>query len=260
MHLLFPSAPFSKVVVDDEYAGECEAARSAGLECSVLCAQDFDEGRFVARPALPGGSKVLYRGWMLAPEEYTRLHEGIISKGGVPVTSPAQYRQCHYLPEWYSQCLDFTPETLFFSRDTDFKLALAMQTWPAFFVKDYVKSLTTKRGSIAANAAEVGEIVNLTEQFRGKIEGGVCVRKYEDLMPETEERYFVLNGRAYGRDGDVPQLVSEIASRIKSAFFSVDIVEGVDGRLRLIELGDGQVSSRKKWSMDTFMRMIADAA
>lgn len=260
MHLLFPSAPFSKVAVDDEYAGEYETARHAGLECSVLCTQDFDEGKFTARPALPTGAKVIYRGWMLAPEEYTRLHEGIVSKGGTPVTSPVQYRLCHHLPEWYPQCIDCTPETLFFSRDADFELALAAQNWPAFFVKDYVKSLTTKRGSIAATAAEVAEIVNLIEQFRGGVEGGVCVRKYEDLVPATEERYFVLNGHAYGRDGNVPQLVSEIASRIKSPFFSVDIVEAADGQLRLIELGDGQVSSRKKWSMDTFVRVIAEAA
>jgi hypothetical protein len=260
MHLLFPSAPFSKIAVDEEYAGEYEAARGAGLACSVFCTQDFEEGTFVPRPAFPMGSKVIYRGWMLTPEEYTRLHDGILSKGGGPVTNPAQYRLCHYLPEWYPQCMDCTPETLFLSRNADFALALSARTWPAYFVKDYVKSLTTKRGSVAATAAEVGEIVDLIEQFRGKVEGGVCIRKYEDLLPATEERYFVLNRRAYGRDSHVPPLVSELAERIESPFFSVDIVEASDGQLRLIELGDGQVSSLKRWPMKAFVGMLTEAA
>ena len=259
MQLLFPSEPFSKTVVDEEYANEYQAIRDAGLECSVFSTQDFDEGTFAPRPALTKGSKVLYRGWMLTPDEYLSLYKGILGEGGVPLTSPSQYRLCHYLPEWYPQCRAFTPETLFLSRDADFALALAEKTWPAYFVKDYVKSLTTQRGSIAAKATEIAEIVDLIEQFRGKVEGGVCVRKYEDLRPETEERYFVLNGCAYGRDGNVPSMVSELAKRIESPFFSADIVEATDGQLRLIELGDGQVSSYKKWTTDSFVRMLVGA-
>jgi len=79
------------------------------------------------------------------------------------------------------------------------------------------------------------------------VEGGVCIRKFEELLPETEERYFVLQGKAFARCGDVPALVNEIAGRISSPFFSVDTVFAASGELRLIELGDGQVSDRKQW-------------
>lgn len=82
------------------------------------------------------------------------------------------------------------------------------------------------------------------------------MRELEPLLPETEERYFVMNGRAHGREGAVPEIVAEIARRIDSPFFSVDIVKSEDGRPRLIELGDGQVSDRKKWPAERLMAML----
>ncbi len=259
MHLLFPSDPFNKKSVDETYAIEYEALCSAGLRCSLFSTLDFDQGIFSPWPHLTADAKVLYRGWMLTPEEYGRLHKAISTSGGVPVTSPHQYRLCHYLPEWYPLLHDCTPETIFASRDADFEYIVAKHVWPAYFVKDYVKSLTTKRGSVASSADDVSEIVSLIEQFRGEVEGGVCIRKYEDLRPNTEERYFVLNGRAYGRGHNVPELVHEIARRIMSPFFSADVAMRTDGTPRLIELGDGQVSSLKSWPVEAFVSLIANS-
>jgi hypothetical protein len=101
-------------------------------------------------------------------------------------------------------------------------------------------------------------VVALIEQYRGAVEGGVCIRRFEKLAVETEERYFVFNGRAYGREENVPPLVQDVAKRIKSSFFSVDVVASESGELRLIELGDGQVSDRKKWPADKFASMLSE--
>lgn len=259
MYILFPSDPFDKKTVEESFAIEYEALRNAGLKCALFSSLDFDQGVFKSTSFPTEGAKVLYRGWMLAPEEYERLHKGISSSGGVPVTNPDQYRFCHHLPEWYPLFHVYTPETVFASRDANFASVVAKYVWPAYFVKDYVKSLTTKRGSVASSVDEIGEVVDLIEQFRGKVEGGVCIRKYEELLPETEERYFVFNGRAYGRSHAVPDLVHEIARQAISPFFTVDVAMREDGVLRLIELGDGQVSSMKKWSVETFVSMIVDA-
>jgi hypothetical protein len=256
MHLLFPSEPFNIKAADESYAIEYEAFRSAGLTCSLFSPFDFDQGVFKPLPSLTPGDKVLYRGWMLKPEEYRRLHAAISIHDSVPLTTPDQYQACHYLPDWYSLLHDYTPETVFASRGSDFASILTSHVWPAYFVKDYVKSLTTRRGSVASSASEVGEIVSLIEQFRGEVEGGVCIRKYEEFLSDTEERYFVLDGNAFGRSGDVPELVHEIAGHALSPFFSVDVAMREDGVLRLIELGDGQVSSLKKWSAADFVSMI----
>ncbi len=151
-----------------------------------------------------------------------------------------------------------TPATIFLTRDDDFDAALASTGWQAYFVKDYVKSLTTSRGSVARNADEVREIIGLIERYRGQMEGGICVREFEELLPETEERYFVLRGQVHARDDVVPDMVRDIAQRIDSLFFSIDIVLNNQGVARLMELGDGQVSDRKKWDATKFVKMFID--
>ena len=45
--------------------------------------------------------------------------------------------------------------------------------------------------------------------------------------------------------GNVAELVSELAGRVRSPFFSVDVVETQAGELVVTELGDGQVSDKK---------------
>lgn len=259
MQLLFPSDPFKSSAPDEAYAEEYEASRALGIPCSLFSLEDFESGEFKPRPALAAEVPVLYRGWMLAPTKYAQLHDAISKKGCTPITSPLQYQACHYLPEWYALCKDITPETIVAPRDADFAAVLADTAWPAYFVKDYVKSLTAQRGSVAATREEVAEVVALIEQYRGAIEGGVCIRRFERLRPESEERYFVFNGRAYARDDQVPPIVHDVARRISSPFFSVDIVASEDGSLRLIELGDGQVSDRKLWATSKFIAMLNNA-
>lgn len=258
MRLLFPCDPFDKSAVDENYVEEWQAAVAIGMACSLFSFEDFEEGIFRPRPAFAEGEAIVYRGWMLRPARYAALVGACAAQGTKSLASAAQYRHCHYLPEWYATCAGDTPETLFAARDADFVAAVAGKDWPAFFVKDYVKSLTSTRGSVAATAQDIASVVDLIEQYRGEIEGGVCIRRFEQLLPETEERYFVWRGRAHGREGSVPELVTSIAARIGSPFFSVDMVRSADGRLRLIELGDGQVSDRKQWSATQFLAMLAD--
>lgn len=231
-------------------------AQNAGFTCFLFSSEDFELGEFKPRPANAFEGDILYRGWMLTPDRYAQLQEAIESKGATVVVTAENYRHCHYLPEWYEQCKDVTPRTIVLQNDGDFASSLSATGWTAYFVKDFVKSLTTSRGSVARNAAEVREVVDLIERFRGQLEGGVCIRELEDLMPDTEERYFVFRGRAFARDGVVPELVNDIAGRIDSPFFSIDIALNSEGTPRLIELGDGQVSDRKKWPPSTFIEVL----
>jgi hypothetical protein len=92
---------------------------------------------------------------MLRPERYAALKEAIEARGARAVVSAEAYRRCHYLLGWYAHCQNLTPKTIFLSKDDDLSRALAATGWHAYFVKDYVKSLTTTRGSVARNDAEV---------------------------------------------------------------------------------------------------------
>jgi hypothetical protein len=256
MRLLYPCDPFNKKEPDGAYAEEFFAARAIGMACSLYSAEDLESGEFKPRPLFAEHDEILYRGWMQTPNRYAELLEAIQRKGARAITSLAQYRLCHYLPEWYPHCRDFTPETIFVEKGADYAAAVANRHWRAFFVKDYVKSLTTNRGSIANSVGEIEEIVSMIGKFRGQVEGGVCIRQFEQLAPDTEDRYFVFRGKPYARNGLVPEIVQTIAARIDSPFFSVDVVLSTDGTPRLIELGDGQVSDRKKWPAALFVEIF----
>ena len=94
-------------------------------------------------------------------------------------------------------------------------------------------------------------------RFRSVIEGGFCVRRIESFLPDTEQRHFVLDGVPHSPTGDVPPIVHECAKRHRARFYSVDIVQRTDGQLRIVEIGDGQVSDRVGWTPKRFANILA---
>lgn len=242
--------------MDEAYAEEFAAINSVGLSWSLFSLEDFEENWFRPRPEIQAGTKVVYRGWMMTPAIYAQLVSAVDAHGAKLSTNASEYQLCHYLPDWYPLCVDWTPETVIADTGSDFSKLMQDKHWPAYFVKDYVKSLTTQLGSVSESPEGIADVVALIEKYRGSIEGGVCIRKFEELLLDTEERYFVLNGKAFSRNGSVPTLVHQVAKKILSPFFSVDTVWAKSGQLRLIELGDGQVSDRKKWSPEQFAAML----
>ncbi len=99
--------------------------------------------------------------------------------------------------------------------------------------------------------------VLLFVMFRGTIEGGICVGRIEDFVPETEKRYFVLSGKPFAAlaDEEIPEIVSECAKRIGSHFFSVDVIARRDGTKWVVEIGDGQVSDIFAWTAERFAQL-----
>jgi len=85
----------------------------------------------------------------------------------------------------------------------------------------------------------------------------VCLRRLENFKTGTERRYFVFNGIAFGAFGVVPSMVSTIAAALRVPFFSIDVAENEAGQLRLVEIGDGQVSDIKEWAPEVFVKMFA---
>jgi hypothetical protein len=258
VRILYPSDPSNSKAPDEPFAAEFNAASVHGLPLSLFSFEDLAAGVFRARPLFVAGEQILYRGWMLAAECYPALANAIRAQGARPFTEPEQYTLCHHLPQWYPLLAELTPPTHVFARGDDYVTALHCSGWPGYFVKDFVKSLTTTRGSLADTPEEIGAIVSQIERYRGGIEGGICVRRREDFVAGTERRFFVLNGKPFSADDDaIPTVVSVAAQRVASPFFSVDVAERRDGILRIIEIGDGQVSDRKHWPAARFVQMLA---
>jgi hypothetical protein len=208
-------------------------------------------------PPLPPSASVMYRGWMLAPDAYAHLVESIERQDASPFTTNRQYLAAHHLPNWYPLISDLTPETVVLNVDDDLVTALRSLGWTGFFIKDYVKSLKTSVGSLIERPEDIEVVVSEMEKYRGAIEGGICVRRVETFLPNSETRYFVVDGEPFGpTDNDpVPDIVTQCAARIESRFFSVDVAVRDDGVLRVVEVGDGQVSDLVGWTAARFVSL-----
>jgi hypothetical protein len=250
IHFLFPP--------DEMFADQRAALTEVGFSAS-LCPDAVIAGA-KSLGGVPVGSRAVYRGWMLKEREYASLVSAVELCGATAFTSTREYLLAHHLPNWYPLLADLTPETRVYPADGDLVAELRHLGWGEFFVKDYVKSLKTGRGPIVRDPAELPALLAAMEEYRGEIEGGVCVRRLEQFAPESETRYFVLRGRCFAPDAEpVPDVVRQCAERIASPFFSVDVAPRRDGALRVVEVGDGQVSDLVGWSPATFAEMWLSA-
>ena len=250
----FPADPLTSRRVDEYFAPQRDALREGGFSGIVLPPDVFRVPTHIG--GVPPAAVVVYRGWMLDQNEYASFASSVTESGGVPHTSLEQYLLAHHLPNWYRLIPDLTPETVVLPADVDLQAELERLNWPAFFIKDYVKSLKTTAGSLITTPGEAKRVVDDMRKFRGTIEGGLCVRRVERFLPDSETRYFVVHGRSFAcEDTEVPSIVKEVAARIEHPFFSVDVATTETGEQRVVEIGDGQVSDLVGWSAARFVRM-----
>ena len=259
MRVLYASDYFSPKSADEAFAEEAGQLSKKGVNVSVANIDDVEANEPI--PPLEVDDEVLYRGWMLDSDGYASLERMILRFGAKPYTDLPGYLSTHHIPNWYPKLEDLTPETVVVPLNVDIEAALGELGWSSFFVKDYVKSLKTSMGSRIDDPKQITQLVVEMEKYRGQVEGGLCVRRVEDFEPDSEVRYFVLQGEPHSPTGEpVPPIVSEVASRIESRFFSVDVARRSDGSLRVVEIGDGQVSDLVGWSVERFVGVLASAA
>ncbi|PKL80198.1 MAG: hypothetical protein CVV27_00715 [Candidatus Melainabacteria bacterium HGW-Melainabacteria-1] len=257
MQFLFPCDYFDKHLPDEMFRDQAHALQSAGHHVYTL---DLDQPGSPIRPR-PDAAPMLYRGYMLDPKAYASLEQTVQAQGASLLIPSDMYLRAHHLPGWYPLIQDLTPETVCYRDAAEALAALPALGWKRFFLKDFVKSLKSGAGSIAATPVEAAEILSALESFRGQLEGGICVRRVLDLQVDSERRYFVWRGRAFAScpQAPIPALVQACCERVDSDFFSVDIAQDASQRDWVIEIGDGQVSDLVGWSAEAFARIFATA-
>lgn len=260
MHFLFPSDPIDPQLSDEAFREQADELGKLGIGISIVALDELGQKNCRLRGLIPSDATVVYRGWMLTPTEYEALLQLIRSCGAVPLISLEKYLLCHYLPNWYPLISEFTPETRVFPANADLANELRALGWQKFFIKDFVKSLKTSVGSVIANPEDITLVVSEMKKFRGEIEGGVCVRQFEEFAPNSERRYFVIANRPYAASGSPPKLVFECAQRVQSPFFSIDVAVNLNGIDRVVEIGDGQVSDLGGWDVAAFAKLWKDSA
>jgi len=267
-HFLFPASPLNGRMIDESFQDQAVALKMAGFGTSVLT----DDMKIIG--PVPQDATVIYRGWMMDTDGYQDYLAKLNARPLTPLTSLEQYLATHHLPNWYPLIERMTPETRFMG-GLEFYDGIPVQAicaeinaigFQRIFVKDFVKSLKTKERpdlDCPIKAEDLRRVIEAMIKYRGKIEGGLAVREFEDFKPDSEKRYFVINGRFYGQevlfDTRVMELLIRVAGRIPSPFYSVDIAERTDGHFRVVELGDGQVSDLIGWTAGRFAQVWKEA-
>lgn len=258
-HFLFPSTPFLIKEVDEGYAHEQEQVESLGLPFSFIDIEELNLGKLKLSKHISSihASHIIYRGWMLREKQYSMLDKLLQSNDKSLLTNTSDYLSSHYITGWYESCKDYTMPTIFAEKDNVSQI-MQEKGWSSAFVKDFVKSFTTTQGSVANSIVEACDIAKQIDEYRGGIEGGIALREVTALNSDTEERYFVFQGKAYGRNKEspIPQIVLDITKLHTQPFYSVDIVKTISGKDILIEIGDGQVSDIKKWHVEDFYQIF----
>lgn len=279
MIVLFCGDPFNAKMVETDYQREYDAVMQVGLQASLLNFEELVGGnlqRAIVRVQdQPSETPALYRGWMLTPTQYADLYRILLSKGVRLITSLAQYRHCHWLPESYPVICRMTPETVWMPKENGDLVEQAVTGLAHFgskpvIIKDYVKSQkhAWHEACYIPNAADAANAVRIIRRFlelqNKDLQGGIVLREYVPLsvltkhsqsgMPLAREyRLFFLSGKLmqifrYWEEGDYGDELPDvspfltIAKNVQSPFFTMDLAQREDGCWIIIELGDGQVA------------------
>ncbi len=279
--IIFCSSPINPNNPYEIYERETQAVDDLGKEVGLIdfeaLVDECDSAKAIRRIIKSNTDQTsVYRGWMMTPANYGKLYNSLITKGQKLINSPAQYKHCHYLPQWIDLFPGLTPDSAWIEEDKlDGSMDLIMSKIQSLeclscIVKDYVKSEKHKWKEACfipdtSDRKHIEQVVNRFRQLRGNnLEGGLVFRKFEQFkslvshsksnMPLTKEyRLFVLDGKIiywvnYWEEGNYNEeeppvaFFAELATRAKSRFFSMDIAQTTDGKWLVVELGDGQVT------------------
>lgn len=276
--ILFPSQYFELDEPEAVYSAECEVARkAAGLDVRLCNFDEFDEGsqlklnRPVKEPVV-----CIWRGWMMAPEQYTRFYEQCRDLNLNLITSPQAYELMHCFPCAYkSMDAGDTPHIEIFG---DRMLAeVVNDVFDAFMMKDFVKSVKqTGFPQRIETPLTQDECDRLSEEFirlRGDLfTGGIVCKQYVELKEyatrTNEWRGFFLGGKllVLARNSlqapSCPMPPDGLVARMTgfgSPFYTVDFGELRDGSWIVLETGDGQVSGlAEEITPDVFYRALEE--
>ncbi|WP_147139177.1 ATP-grasp domain-containing protein [Stackebrandtia albiflava] len=267
--VLYCADPLRPRAVDSHFAAEARRARELGGTVALVDHDALTRGDATAAVArVPKDTgPVWYRGWMVSAERYAALDAALRERGTRLATTPAMYRTAHELPGWYEVLASVTPESAWFAMEPGARpstadvMAVAATLPPgAAVVKDHVKSRKHEPDAFhIADLAAAGDVHAVVTRFAERqgtdLAGGIVLRAWEPFRGAESRVWWVdgvpvATGPHPDADGDPepPALdaLRELVPRLDCRFVTTDVVRHADGRTRLVELGDGQVSDHPR--------------
>lgn len=280
INFLFCNHPLYQKRVDEDYEAEFQAA-GRKHSCALFSFEDMEDGRLSLYGDNISGLTI-YRGWMMKPEMYRLFYQKLEEKGIILINTPEEYDKYHLLPNWYDDFIEETPKTYWTPiAESNVILQKAKKETGPFIVKDFVKSRKHEWYD-ACYIPELSDTENskhIIDTFVSRqaeaLVGGLVLRTFENLrqigfhdqsgMPISEEyRVFVYAGRVFAIDNywtnkcDIDlsteeyDWINSISAKVSSSFMTIDLARKADGRLIIMELGDGQVSGLQQINQGAF--------
>ncbi|MEM9204006.1 MAG: ATP-grasp domain-containing protein [Actinomycetota bacterium] len=263
--LLFPRDMLNPKLVDDHFRSEANAARDAGLTVKLIDHDAIVAGDLAAglRGLEGPDHDVLYRGWMIRPDRYDDLADGLGGRDISLRTNPAKFRGAHHLPSWFDTLAAATPESVWTdSADLDELVAALgkLGSGPAV-LKDYSKSEKHywDEAMFIPDVTDTVQALSVAERFLElrdtAFDTGFVVRRYEQLE-QPEARTWWLDGRcvAISAHPDTPDqsqrsvelsTIERLIADLELGFITADLaISATTDEARIVEIGDGQVSDR----------------
>ncbi|MFD0715503.1 ATP-grasp domain-containing protein [Paenibacillus sp. GCM10027626] len=280
MRVLFCADPLNEKRVDPDYELEYIKAKELGVTAELVSLEHLFEGNCTKAvkliPPAEAMETIVYRGWMMKPEQYKRLYDTLKLRNLFLINTPEQYMNGHYFPNSYEAIRSVTPLSIWLDKQSIEESWGKVQELLLIFgnkpiiIKDYVKSRKHEWEEAcyipdASDRRHVQHVVgNLLERQGAELSGGVVFREFVELeqllnhpksgMPLSNEfRLFFLNHNlllsteywdevSYAQEMPRLEPFVEVAQGIDSRFFTVDIAKTRKGDWVVIEVGDGQVS------------------
>ena len=259
--LLYPGSYDDYRIIEDDMREEYNAASDTGLFHIILFNYDgwLAGDRLKLTNAGEVTDHVIYRGWMLKPEEYLALYKQLESRGITLLTSPDEYDALHMFPNVYPLIRKDTAGMMYFE-DGHVDLGKVKTRFPRFMVKDCVKSVKgTDFPAFFDRSVTQPEFDNRMELFykyRGDLlTGGICIKEFLDLKRygdrTNEFRVFYANHRVISicRNSLQPEYTNEPPEELvrkytylPGVYYTIDYAELTDDTWKIIEAGDGGVS------------------
>ncbi|WP_148103408.1 ATP-grasp domain-containing protein [Hymenobacter rigui] len=239
MHVIYPSLPYEVRTVDPLWEPECAWVREQGWRVSL-----YDSETQRRWPASPVTEPAVYRGWMLSAEEYELLAAQFILQ-----VSAASYLASHQASGWYDAIRSFTFSSVFGPAATvpDFTGG------QRYFVKGLVKSFGDD--SVVASPEQWVRLCRVHELLPTEL---LFIRQFTQLQAGSERRFFVVSGVAYGAAAALlPNELQPVLDLLRPRlFYSLDVAYTAAGQPVVVEVGDGQVSDLKEWSLLDFGSLV----
>jgi len=271
MNIIYCYDPINYKKVDSCFEEEELIAKEFGFNIYYINYEDLVNYNNVLKATKTINNKInlidnitIYRGWMLSPEKYTILYNKLLDKKIKLINNPEQYKFCHYSPNNYSTILDHTPKSIYIPKEEinidNIKNRLSVFNSSPIILKDYVKSQKHywNKACYIDDSSNIKNIMKIVNNFLelndNLIEGGLTFKQFEDFIKVEnkvkEYRIFILNKKIINTEINLEieefynNKLKDIINNIQSNFFSIDLAKRKsDNVWRIIEIGDGQVSS-----------------